>query len=75
MCLLNELQVQISLPKVFIFPVKSPCVTQRSVSQKELKEYSVILMTSFYDINQQILRKKGTSKISVDSDFPFPSYA
>ena len=41
-----------------------------------LKEYSMILIKSFYDINQQILRKKRLfPKFSVDSDFPFASYA
>ena len=36
-----------------------------------LKEYSVILVKSFYDINQKVLgKKKVISKISVDSNFP-----
>ena len=41
-----------------------------------LKEYSVILTTSFYSMNQKILtKKKLISKISVDSNFMFSSYA
>ena len=35
----------------------------------KLKEYSVILATYFYDINQKILTKRVISKISVDSNF------
>ena len=33
-----------------------------------LKEYSVILTTSFYDMNQEILTKKAYFQISVDSN-------
>ena len=40
-----------------------------------LKDYSVILTTSFYDINQKILTKKVISKVSVDPNFAFISYA
>ena len=39
-----------------------PCSISKPTLQSRnslLKEYSVILITSFYDINQQILRKKG----------------
>ena len=39
-----------------------------------LKEYSVILTTSFYGMNQKMLTKKLISKISVDSNFAFSSY-
>ena len=38
---------------------------QITLVSKQLKEYLVILITSFYDINRQILRY---------SDFPFASY-
>ena len=34
-----------------------------------LKEYSVILTTSFYDINKKILTKRVIFKTSVDSNF------
>ena len=40
-----------------------------------LKGWSVILTTSFYDMNQKILTKKVISKISVDSNFTYTSYA
>ena len=36
---------------------------------EDLKGYSVILTTSFYDMNQKILAKKVMSKISVNSNF------
>ena len=49
--------------------------TEIRSSTPVLKEYSVILIKSFYDINQQILRKNSYFQISVDSDFPFASYA
>ena len=49
--------------------------TEKCIMARPLKEYSVILRTSFYDMNQKILRKHVISKISVDSDFPFASYA
>ena len=49
-------------------------ITER-YSLTGLKEYSVILTTSFYDMNQKIQTKKLTSKISVDSNFIFTSYA
>ena len=39
-----------------------------------LKEYSVILTTYFYGMNQKIQTKKLISKISVDSNFTFRSY-
>ena len=39
------------------------------------KEYSVILTTSVYDINQKIYIKLLISKISIDSNFTFTSYA
>ena len=53
-----------------VMPVKkafpnSPNVTILTFAshmQQWLKEYAVILITSFYDINQQILRKKGYSQ-------------
>ena len=35
-----------------------PCLYLSAMSNN-LKEYSVILTTSFYDINQKILTKKG----------------
>ena len=35
----------------------------------------MILTTSFYDINQKILTKKVISKVSVDPNFAFISYA
>ena len=37
--------------------------------------YSVILTTSFYDMNQKTSTKKLISKISVGSNFAFASYA
>ena len=37
--------------------------------QEKLKEYSVILTTSFYGMDQKILTKKLISKISVDYKF------
>ena len=40
-----------------------------------LKEYSVIVTTSFYDKNQMILMQKVISKISVDFNISFTSYA
>ena len=43
--------------------------------QKILKEYSVILTTPFYGMNQKYKQQKLNSKISVDSDFMFSSYA
>ena len=55
-----------------------------SSNPNNLKEYSVILTTSFYDMNEQILtkkkkkkkkKKKLISKISVDTNFTFTSYA
>ena len=37
-----------------------PCFDQGTGEKLSLlKEYSVILITSFYDINQEILRKNG----------------
>ena len=40
-----------------------------------LKEYSVILTTYFYGMNQKIQTKKLISKISGDYNFSFLSYA
>ena len=41
-----------------------------------LKEYSVILTTSFYGMNQKIQTKKAYfQKISVDFNFTFSCYA
>ena len=44
---------------------------------KWLKEYTVNLAKSFHDMNQKIQTppKKPISKISVDSNFTFTSYA
>ena len=41
----------------------------------ELKEHSLILTTSFYDMNQKILSKKGYFQNFSNSDFGFTSYA
>ena len=41
----------------------------------QLKEYSVIVTTALYGMNQRILTKKLISKISVDSNCTFSSYA
>ena len=40
-----------------------------------LKEYSVIVTTSFHDINQKILTRKVIFKIPVHSNFSFTNYA
>ena len=45
------------------------------IKRESLKRYSVILTTSFYDMNQRIQTKMLISKISSDSNFTFSSYA
>ena len=72
-CYTGNLPVYIVVNIVFL--LLCYCVTL-------LKEYSVILTTSAYDMNPKMYQKKkkkkkenSFSKNSVDSNFTFPSYA
>ena len=49
-------------------------VIEEWAALEQLKEYSVIITTSFYDITLKILTRKGYSKNVVDSNFMFTSY-
>ena len=54
---------------------KLTAITPRKRIGIELKGYSVILTTFFYDMNQKIQTKKLASNFSDDSNCTFTSYA
>ena len=49
--------------------------TTIALKYADLKEYSAIVTTSFCDKNPTILTQRIISKISVDSNISFTSYA